>query len=504
MKADKEKLLAELAELERKKAELKLLRPHDFYKPFPGGQQRFWNDPRKEKVIFGSNQAGKTTTLINYVIRQLKKVPGSRWYLGSTSMDRSRKVTQKTFRDWINKEDLDPNSRYRDDMGFTNDCAVMRNGSICFFMSYEMDQDKWASDTLDGVGFDEEPPWHIFTESQKRIIVKNGELVCAMTALKSFTRYVNRVYLGDDPNIGLFTVPISENHVRVGGKFTDERIAQIIAETPESERPSRIYGIPTYRTGLIFDEWKDEYPWVIPKAQEFAIPHNWPRYCAVDPHASLPQAAVMIAVSPKHEMFLYKELWTKMFIPQFARELKKHATPIDFEIVLIDNHYSTQKNAETGKTIKQLLVEYGDIFTVGGCDDVHSRIDMLKQWDRLNPITKRPLLQTFESCVQTRWERKRYEWQSPVSERIADRRDPMQKPKAKDGHLMDCTCYLAAHGGKDGLDYVMPTLPPELEMKEAYYLRRAKEESEKEREEFEYDPENYTDPFMETISAEYE
>ncbi len=496
-----EQLAEELAKIEIEQARLKELHPHDYYKPLPGGQRRFWDSALKEKHLFGSNQAGKTTTLVNYVLRECKRKT-ERWYIGSTSMDRSRKVTQKKVWDWVNKDEVVDSCRYRADEGFRDDCIIFKNGSAIFFLSYEMEQDKWASDTLEGVAFDEEPPWHIFLEAQKRVSIRNGQLISAMTAVKSFTRFVNRVYLEGGPSIGLFTVPMHENCVENGGSFTKQRLQEIYYETPESDRPSRIFGIPTYRTGLVYDEWQDKSPWVIPKAQEFDIPMHWPRYMGIDPHASMPNAAVCIAVAPDRQMYLYKEIWKKCLIPEFALEIKKLAIPVDFEMVIIDNHYSTQANAETGKNIKQLLFEHGGIVTVGGCDDVAARIDMLKCWDRINPITKRPMLQTFESCERTRWERKRYEWQSQVSERVAERRDARQKPKEKDGHLMNACEYLAAHGGKNGLEYVVPTLPQNMEVRKQYYQKRAQEEAQAAAD---YDDGSMNDEsFAETCSSIYE
>jgi len=476
MPRTREQLIAELAELRAKEERLKKVRPNDYFKPMPGGQTRFWLDTRKERWIFGGNQSGKTTTLTNKVLRMMKEYPGSRWYVGATSMDRSRKVTQKTFWQWANKSEVLDGIDYKADLGFRNDCLPFKNKSVAFFLSYEMEQDKWASDTINGVAFDEEPPWHIFTEAQKRVIALNGYIFGAMTALKSYTRLVNRIYLEDNPKIGLFTVPLHENHVRHGGKFTDERIREIIEDTPASERPSRIYGIPTYKTGLVYDEWMDKEPWIIPREKEFAIPDHWARYAAIDPHASLPQAAVMIAVSPQRDMFIYKELWEKTLIPDFARMIRAQSMPTQFEAVLIDNHYSTQKNAESGKTIKQLLIEYGDIFTIGGCDDVLARIDMVKAWDKINPATKKPMLQTFESCSQTRWERKRYEWQAPISEKVSERRDARQKPKDKNGHLMNCVEYLAAYGGKDGLEYIAPEPTPAMQARINHWKERQEQE----------------------------
>ena len=175
-------------------------------------------------------------------------------------------------------------------------------------------------------------------------------------------------------------------------------------------------------------------------------------------------------------MYQYKEIWVKCLIPEFARRIREEATPVDFETVLIDNHYSTQKNAETGKTIKQLLFEYGDISCLGGCDDVIARIDMLKSWERINPATGLPMLQIFKSCERTIWEKKRYEWQASISEKVAERKDSRQRPKDKNGHLMNCLEYLAAHGGKEGLEYFEPEPPPAMQARIEYHKKKAEQE----------------------------
>lgn len=452
----REILLDKLNEVRNVEAKMRNERPHDFFRPLPGGQTQFWNSPLKEKWIFGGNQVGKTLCLSHYAIEDCVKHPGHIWYLGSTSMDRSRKVTQRKVWESVNKNVVRPGVHHRADKGFPDDTLPLINGSVIYYLSYEMDTDKWAGDTIHGVGFDEEPPWQIFLESQKRVAAHNGQLIGAMTALKSYTKLVNRVYLAKEPGIGLFTVPLHENNVRVGGIFTDERIAEIIRQTPEEERPSRIYGIPTFKTGLVYKNWNDKYPWVIPEKEQFEIPQEWPRYMAIDPHAHTPQSAVWVAVSPEGQHYQYSEIWEEMLIPEFARRIREKNTPIDCEVAIIDNHYSTQRNAESGKTIKELLYEYGGISTVGGCDDVIARIDMLKSWDIINPATGIPRLQTFETCERTRWERQRYEWESAISEKVAERRDPRQKPRKKNDHLMNCLEYLAAYGDQNGLPYVIP------------------------------------------------
>lgn len=472
VKTDLDLLAAELAEVELKQEKLKKVRPHDFFKPLPGGQRRFWHDLRKEKWIFGGNQSGKTTTMVNFILDLRKKIKNFRAYFGSTSFEKSKKVIQKKFYEWVNKDELMPGCWYREDEGFKNDTCMFKDGDVVFFLSYEQEPDKWSGDTLHVVAFDEEPPWHIFTEAQKRITILNGVIVGAMTALKSYTRLVNRVYLSQDPNIGLFTVPLHENHVKYGGAFTDDRIQEIINQTPLSERPSRIYGIPTYRTGLVYDEWQDKEPWVI---EPVPVSNEWTRYVGIDPHGHLPQAAVLICVRPDGQMYLYDEIWEKMLVPEFARKLREKATPVDFEVALIDKHYSTVANSESGRTIQQLLMEYGDIATVGGCDDVLARIDMVKAWDKVNPATGRPMLQTFKTCTQTRWERQRYEWQAPISEKVAERKDARQKPKDKNGHLMNGLEYVAAYGGKDGLQYVSPPLSPAMLEKVRYYEKLRQE-----------------------------
>jgi len=131
----REILLDNLNELSSVEAKMREQRPHDFFHPLPGGQTQFWQSKLKEKWIFGGNQVGKTYNISHYVYDDCQKHPGHIWYVGSTSMDRSRKVTQRKVWESVNKDTVRNGIHYRQDKGFSDDALPFTNGSVIYFLS---------------------------------------------------------------------------------------------------------------------------------------------------------------------------------------------------------------------------------------------------------------------------------------------------------------------------------------------------------------------------------
>lgn len=76
---------------------------------------------------------------------------------------------------------LEPSSYYRTGRGWNTNTIRLTNGSIIQLRSYEDRPDAHAGDSLDIVWLDEPPPRSIFTESQARVMDRDGEVWLTLT-----------------------------------------------------------------------------------------------------------------------------------------------------------------------------------------------------------------------------------------------------------------------------------------------------------------------------------
>ena len=69
--------------------------------------------------------------------------------------------------------------------------------SVCGFKSYVQGRQKFASDTLDFIWFDEEPPMDVYSEGLARITATGGMVYLTFTAMLGPTEVANRFYNDD-------------------------------------------------------------------------------------------------------------------------------------------------------------------------------------------------------------------------------------------------------------------------------------------------------------------
>lgn len=88
----------------------------------------------------------------------------------------------------------------------------MANGNQLWFRSCDSGVDKFQSQDLDGIWFDEEPPLDIFNECWIRCVDRDGQIWGTMTPLKGSAWLYNKVYSAvDDPIFQVFTMAMTDN-----------------------------------------------------------------------------------------------------------------------------------------------------------------------------------------------------------------------------------------------------------------------------------------------------
>jgi phage terminase large subunit-like protein len=181
--------------------------------------------------------------------------------------------------------------------------------SVIELKTYDQDRKRFASDTLDGVGLDEEPKGGIFSESITRTGTTQGKVVCAFTALKGVTPLVEKLapeFAGgeaEDPEVtSRKTIIIGWSDIPYGVLSKRER--EILKASYEAhEVIARTTGVPSVGKGLVYPISESEF--VIP---DFPIPDHWPRLVTLDPGFTVPTAAAWWAYNADEDaMYQYAE-----------------------------------------------------------------------------------------------------------------------------------------------------------------------------------------------------
>jgi len=294
----------------------KRLNPLDFYEPLP--QQKRWEeDDARTKGIFGGNRAGKTEEGAEYTIRKCLKKK-SRWWAAAETFADSVNIQQKKIWDLLPKNRV-RYGKYDEINGFTNRKLLFDNGSIIIFKSYDQGRESFQGESLDGVWFDEEPPYPIYKESLMRLIDKNGECIFTMTSLKGVTEVIQSIFEGYEiiearhaPLVGETLPTIAQ---KGKSKFyflwtTDnpyidqERVVKEAKEMTRSEIKSRIYGLPLNLLGRVYVNFNRKIH-VIPFDN---VPFSKVTlYHILDPHDRKPWAMQWWAVHTTGTMYCIDE-----------------------------------------------------------------------------------------------------------------------------------------------------------------------------------------------------
>jgi len=409
--------------------------PFYFFKPLPK-QRRFINSQYRNKWLFGGNQSGKTTTGSWYVVDSCLKTPGTHWWCGAESKEISRIVQQKKIQEMLPWDEVEYGI-YTEENGFTHNIVRFKNGSSISFRSYEQKRAKWQGATLDGIWFDEEPPWDIYQEGLARLVRKGGVIIGTMTALTGFTRLVDEVMRGRKKHIKTYFLSTYDNTY-----LSEENLLILKDSLDENDLESRLEGIPTIKTGLVFDGIRAEKPLMIPLDEEVDQSHKFRYIVSIDPHPKTPHAVLWMGVDPGGHVWVTKERGWLLKMDSMERcqwvsprqlsiEIHEKNKGKHVEQTLIDKFMAKQGNAIINTNIQEQLLKEG-LYTTEAGGEVESKIVITQQYMREGR------LHIFESCWNLWWEMLRYMWEPHISERVADRKEEKQKPKKKNDHLIDC------------------------------------------------------------------
>ena len=234
----------------------KKLFPKHFFELFPMCK-RFVDDIARTKFLLGGNRSSKTTTLADYIVEKMEQGKQRVWACSETFSDSVNVMQRKIWS--LAPKPYVTYGRYDEINGFPNRKLKIHD-SICTCKSYDQGSMAFASDDIDLIVNDEEPPYAIYREQRMRLLDRNGEMLFAMTSVKGMTDLLMSLYENCD-YLETQEAPLLNNEVlpriaeKNGVKFyflwTQEnpyidqnRVSEEVKLMDKAEIKSRIYGVP--------------------------------------------------------------------------------------------------------------------------------------------------------------------------------------------------------------------------------------------------------------------
>ena len=154
------------------------------------------------------------------------------------------------------------------------------------FRTYEQEVDRWASESLNWLWCDEEPPIKLYTEGLARLTARQGIAFSTLTPLLGMTKMIQMFYPQPDTLDRSLTMMTLDDV----GHFTQNEKEQIYAAYPPHEREARMLGIPMLGSGRVFPVTRASI-----MCKPFEIPDHWPLLGGIDFGWDHPTGCVSIA-----------------------------------------------------------------------------------------------------------------------------------------------------------------------------------------------------------------
>lgn len=186
--------------------------------------------------------------------------------------------------------------------------------SVLAFKSYEMGKMAFASEDLDGIWCDEEPPRDIFTQCILRLLDRRGLLYLTLTPEEGFTETVTNFLENLKPGQHLTQATWDD------APHLDEAARkQALEAFPEHEREFRRTGIPIRGTGMVYPVPDDQI--VVDPMQ---VPEFWARINGLDFGFDHPTAAAFCAWDRDNDVFYVTAEYrvSRQIIPVHATAIK--------------------------------------------------------------------------------------------------------------------------------------------------------------------------------------
>ena len=388
-------------------------------------------------VLFGGNRSGKTEESSEYPITEMLERPRLRvWFCAETFPD-SVNVQQRKVWDLVPKDKM-RYGHYSEINGFPNRKFMLNNFSLGVFKSYDQGVEAFASDDVDIIVNDEEPPLEIVKEQRMRLVDRAGKMIFSMTAVKGVTELISEIFSDADIIESQYAPLVNETLPRVAEKngirffflwntenpYIDQsRLIRDAKLMSRDEIKSRFYGLPVNLSGRIYIKFSRNVhvvPFERVPLQDVTL------YMTLDPHDRKPWALQWYAVHSTGTVYCIDEYPNYNFNERTSDDktyddyanIIREKEPTLQEIFgipvtkrIIDPNFgnktvqlASRVDSKAHTSPKEELKKRGFIFKDGidGLEAGHLKVREFIDWQEKNgEITKQPAFFVVEDCQNT-------------------------------------------------------------------------------------------------------
>ena len=231
-------------------------------------------NPRKVRIVGGEWE----TRIKQVIIPELEK-----WWPKRFPVDiKTNNVGAKAF--WTNKLD----------------------GSTLNILSNHQDPMAHEGDHFDLVYYDEPVKKPIYIANARGLVDRAGKEIFCMTLLEEAwidREIVNKRLPNGRPDPKVFKVE-TQSTDNVGYGITQNGLDDFAGKLDKDDYDARILGIPKYKAGLVYPQYKRE----IHLKPRFRVPLDWPVDIAIDTHPRKPHSVLFMATSPRGFKYCIHEI----------------------------------------------------------------------------------------------------------------------------------------------------------------------------------------------------
>lgn len=369
--------------------------------------------------------------------------------------------------------------------------ARLTNGTTIDFYTYQQDQDNFEGGVYKRWLWDEQGKEHLFDGADERTRTVKGRHIFSLTPHRVDGRpdtgagsWIEEMLSGRKPKghrvrvygqTGIMVVPDWIYPESEKSKAIDkwERQPAAMGDVKTlAEGRARLYGEWHRASGLVLDEWNPEVHWIDPLWKRPPVDHSV--YRGIDHGQRNPTACLSFSVDKAGNIFVYREYYERgRTIFQDAKAIveaagnewalvgKEDAMGVVFrryeeryreewvlKQVMDSRSFSLPDGGGSGKTIGWLYRCAGlRVNKASGRFSDHW-VPMVQALLHIDPTRKHvvtgamgaPRLYVFNCCVNFKREIEHYVWEE---QRAGDGKDPTEKPRKKDDHLISALQYAA-------------------------------------------------------------
>lgn len=338
---------------------------------------------------------------------------------------------------------------------------VLKNGSTIDFLSSEQDDMAFEGADWDFYLGDEPQKKRKFDAIMRGLIDRGGRTLLTFTPLVEPWMKEHLVDKSDGKTIEAFIVDTYDNQFDIKGNpiLLKSNIEKMEAMWDEDTRESRIHGKFFHLRGQVYTEFSEVH--------QLDFDYEWPNpvICVLDPHDRQPHHVIWAFVDHNDDIYVHTEMSLKGTVEELARAILAHEK---FIYTKMTDPNGNQKEIRKGYRVRKRIIDpnFGrsPLVTTGrnfiqemahaGCpgwmegddpkDEGRLKVKEYLHWNQKKELslTNRPKLYFHKrNCPLTIRSIRNHQYEEWIG-KVADERDPKEKPKDKETHGADVVRYL--------------------------------------------------------------